>query len=186
MWGSEVRRAKRAGDVPTLVRVLFECPEERRAATKALKGLDLGPWRQSTVRALLAAARDDDRHTRSWAIDVLDLLHVDEAADLFLDALDDSYVSVTFFAVFAVERRKDRRAIPRLLELLRHPDPLLRRVVAWALSEIGNHADHDVRGQLADVAEHDPIRTVRGAAKWSSRVLSDPRPNHSRDRTTIV
>jgi len=174
VFGSKVKRARARGDVEALLELLEgEAPRDRADAANALPTVEIGPWRDRAIRGLLLAAQDLDDRVRGQAVFALGELKVEEARELFLQALSDTEWSVRVFASLAVARTEDRRSVPRLRELLSDDMWLVRMHAAWSLGELATPDDIEARHALERIAEGDPERDVRRAAREALAALDD-------------
>lgn len=83
-------------------------------------------------------------------------------------------------AAVALGNAKDPRAVPALVEALRHQEPLVRGHAAWALGVL---ADSRARAPLEARLEEEPERAVREEIEWAlselNREAPPPRPRAS-------
>lgn len=127
----------------------------------------IGTLQLRGTREVFDAARDlcasDDPERRALGADILgglgepELPFRDESADLLLGMLDaEQTPSVLHSIAVALGRLHDSKAIPALLKLANHPDPIVREGVAsglgGALLGIKGHRDDDAIRALIELS----------------------------------
>jgi HEAT repeat protein len=126
------------------------------------------------VRAIRRGLRHDDPVVRRLCVNLLDRLVDDEAIPDLVAVLDDEDVDVVKRALHALAcdrcksggcRPGDDLFVPKAVELLHHPNADLRAGAIDALGQVVKRGRSDVAAILADVAEHDPDRGLRGMAR---------------------
>jgi HEAT repeat protein len=154
--------------LPRLARLVAEDPdtEVRRAVSGAL-GL-AAPQNEVALAALKTGLRDSQWQVREEAATTLGKFNSDVGTNAVLrEALEDEHWQVRLRAARSLGRRKDRLALPRLIEALVHPAGNLRKEAAIALGEIG-----DAQAVAAlNVAAGDPDPEVRKAVRLALQRL---------------
>ena len=128
----------------------------------------------AAVPAIRRGLRHGNPTVRRLCVNLLDRLVDDEAIPDLVAVLDDEDVEVVKRALHALAcdacktgecRPGDDLFVPKAVELLRHPDPDLRAGAIDALGQVVKRGRADVAAILADVAEHDTDRGLRGMAR---------------------
>jgi HEAT repeat protein len=127
--------------IPLLVRYHTHPKSEIRFAVACACGSFAGE--PPIVPILIELMRDADEDVRDWATFSLGSLSTADTPairDAFAEGLDDSSPDVADEALAALARRRDPRALPLILERLRHPD--VDDLTLESASEmLGMHAD---------------------------------------------
>lgn len=131
---------RESGDFAGLQRLMQTGSDEERcaAANQFVGAGDLVPSgsRKSIEQDLMAAARDQSGDVRSQAIAALGSFHSQEAANLFLQGLEDQ--ETVYFAIIALGQIREARAVPKLIEFLQgNPISLEAEFASRALLDIG-------------------------------------------------
>jgi HEAT repeat protein len=103
----------------------------------------------STVDLFAALMKDDRDRVRADATAALGRLPGDAVTELLLSALDDPWRDVREHAITGLGTRKEVRAVPRLIEVVRGADPVMLRAI-WALGEIADPSAVSVLHGLRD------------------------------------
>jgi HEAT repeat protein len=116
---------------------------------------------------IVAALKDSDPRVRSWAASILEWIGGKRAVGPLLIALgrqepaDQANAQARAAAALALGRIGDRRATPRLLDLLVDEDREVRRQAGWALGLLG---DPHSQAHLRATMKGDDPRPREGAA----------------------
>jgi HEAT repeat protein len=171
--GDDMRRTPADTDYDAWVRWLAISSFRRQEAKQHL--LAAGA---PAVPAIRRGLRDDDPVVRRLCVNLLDRLVDDEAIPDLVAVLDDDDVDVVKRALHALAcdgckrggcRPGDELFVTKAVELLRHPNPDLRAGAIDALGQVVKRGRFDVAAILAEVAEHDPDRGLRGMARMHAR-----------------
>jgi HEAT repeat protein len=159
----ERRRARAARPpralTPRRNRRLVRRTRSQRRGADALAELVRGGHPES-LALLHAVLRSGPDHHRAAALSLLSEIESTAADELLLETLEQGSYSRSRVAA-ELERRVDR-VRPRLVTLVRHPEPVLR---FWALTILSRlpHRDAEV-AEAAIRCTHDPDANVRAAA----------------------
>jgi HEAT repeat protein len=129
----------------------------RLAAAEALGSLTV----PSSIGGLTAATKDASADVRRAAFDALLHFEADQVpADVFLPALHDPSPEIKAGAARALADRKETRALPELILLLKEDNAELRQAAIQALASLG---DRSAAGPI-EATLKDPSPDVRQAA----------------------
>ena len=137
--------------------------------------LELG---EATITPLMVSLQADD-HTQHHIIasilcDVLVEIGNNDALALLKQLVHDPRNEIFTPVVRAIAQFKPSQANPILCELLDHPAPQVRRVVAW---QLGRNAAVEALPTLAAHLDEIDIETLRGII-WSLGRVGDHRSRH--------
>jgi HEAT repeat protein len=114
----------------------------------------LGPPARAAAPALVAALDDPDPHVRAVAVRSLGRLAPDVPGAV--PALVGLFPDLGAIRAVAEFRAAGAEAVPRLTELLNHPDPAVRRNAARTLGRIGEAARPSAPALAARLTDDDP------------------------------
>lgn len=158
-----------------LVAVTSEDPRVRRLAARALGGIK----DDRAVESLLAAVMDENPDVRRQALEAVANFPDDRVREALVFALNDPAVRIE--ASLLLGERKDLRALPYLIEVLRDHDSDRARSAKRVLVLIGSPAVEELINVLGDGNPEYPEREVKqklelSEQQWMFRCGNEPPP----------
>jgi hypothetical protein len=163
----------RRGDLTALLEALSD--EHLGVQLEAIKALR---YQQIGGAPLVAILRGPERALHAAAADALGNKWGDEVVPALLEALGNTYTTVTRRkATRSLTKQRDVRGVDPLLKAIGDPNPNIRAAAARALRQLVEHLNHSDSGQASDSLRaglNHPNPTVQLHAAYNLSLLGKP------------